>query len=203
LGYLVFYFDFYHKENFNRVSQITTWISNALFGFRTLQYQHYLQNRIERMYSLDALTGLYNRTAFLKMFEALKKNDKTEFLTLVMCDLDNLKMINDTYGHAHGDIAIKTVANAFLSSFDSNECICCRYGGDEILALFTKKVDSKSIEDKINNYIDEYNVNSGNPYKVSASIGIHSSDDKNFDAMLSFADELMYSKKIAKKNRRK
>lgn len=203
LGYLVFYFDFYHKENFNRVSQITTWISNALFGFRTLQYQHYLQNRIERMYSLDALTGLYNRTAFLKMFEALKNDDKADFLTLVMCDLDNLKMINDTYGHAHGDIAIKTVANAFLSSFDSNECICCRYGGDEILALFTKKVDSKSIEDKINNYIDEYNMNSINPYKVSASIGIHSSCDKNFDAMLSFADELMYKKKIAKKKGRK
>ena len=46
-------------------------------------------------------------------------------------------------------------------------------------------------------------MNSINPYKVSASIGIHSSDDKNFDAMLSFADELMYKKKIAKKNRRK
>ena len=46
-------------------------------------------------------------------------------------------------------------------------------------------------------------MNSINPYKVSASIGIHSSCDKNFDAMLSFADELMYKKKIAKKNRRK
>ena len=137
------------------------------------------------------------------MFEALKNNDEADFLTLVMCDLDNLKTINDTYGHAHGDIAIKTVANAFLSSFSSEECICCRYGGDEILALFTKKVAPKSIEEKINNYIEEYNVNSGNPYKVSASIGIYSSDDKNFDSMLSFADELMYKKKIAKKNRRK
>lgn len=203
LGYLVFYFDFYHKENFNRVSQITTWISNAIFGFRVLKYQHFLQNRIERMYSLDALSGLYNRTAFLKMFEALENNDKAEVLTLVMCDLDNLKMINDTYGHAHGDIAIKTVANAFLSSFDSKKCICCRYGGDEILALFTKKIDGEYVEEAINNYIKEYNENSGNPYKVSASIGIYSSHDKNFDSMLSFADELMYKKKMAKKNRRK
>lgn len=203
LGYLVFYFDFYHKENFNKVSQITTWISNALFGFRTLKYQHYLQNRIERMYSLDALSGLYNRTAFLKMFEELQKNENVEVMTLVMCDLDNLKMINDTYGHAHGDIAIKTVANAFLSSFDSKKCICCRYGGDEILALFTKKIDGEYVEEAINNYIKEYNENSGNPYKVSASIGIYSSHDKNFDSMLSFADELMYKKKMAKKNRRK
>ena len=203
LGYLVFYFDFYHKENFNRVSQITTWISNAIFGFRVLKYQHFLQNRIERMYSLDALSGLYNRTAFLKMFEPLEKNDKAEVLTLVMCDLDNLKMINDTYGHAHGDIAIKTVANAFLSSFSPEECICCRYGGDEILALFTKEINDEYIEEKINNYIDEYNMNSNNPYKVSASIGICSSHDKNFESMLSFADELMYKKKMAKKNRRK
>lgn len=203
LGYLVFYFDFYHKENFNRVSQITTWISNAIFGFRVLKYQHFLQNRIERMYSLDALSGLYNRTAFLKMFEALENNDKAEVLTLVMCDLDNLKMINDTYGHAHGDIAIKTVANAFLSSFDSKKCICCRYGGDEILALFTKKIDGEYVEEAINNYIKEYNENSGNPYKISASIGIYSSHDKNFDSMLSFADELMYKKKMAKKKNRK
>ena len=168
-----------------------------------LKYQHFLQNRIERMYSLDALSGLYNRTAFLKMFEALEKNDKAEVLTLVMCDLDNLKMINDTYGHAHGDIAIKTVANAFLSSFSPEECICCRYGGDEILALFTKEINDEYIEEKINNYIDEYNMNSNNPYKVSASIGICSSHDKNFESMLSFADELMYKKKMAKKNRRK
>lgn len=203
LGYLVFYFDFNQKENFNRVSQITTWIANAIFGFRALKYQHFLQSRIERMYSLDALSGLYNRTAFLKMFEELQKNENVEVMTLVMCDLDNLKMINDTYGHAHGDIAIKTVANAFLSSFDSKKCICCRYGGDEILALFTKKIDGEYVEEAINNYIKEYNENSGNPYKVSASIGIYSSHDKNFDSMLSFADELMYKKKMAKKNRRK
>ena len=68
---------------------------------------------------------------------------------------------------------------------------------------YIKQVNQKYIEDKINNYIEEYNVNSGNPYKVSASIGIHSSCDKNFDAMLSFADELMYKKKIAKKKGRK
>ena len=203
LGYLVFYFDFNQKENFNRVSQITTWIANAIFGFRALKYQHFLQSRIERMYSLDALSGLYNRTAFLKMFEELQKNENVEVMTLVMCDLDNLKMINDTYGHAHGDIAIKTVANAFLSSFDSKKCICCRYGGDEILALFTKKIDGDYVEEAINNYIKEYNENSGNPYKVSASIGIYSSHDKNFDSMLSFADELMYRKKIAKKKNRK
>lgn len=46
-------------------------------------------------------------------------------------------------------------------------------------------------------------MNSNNPYKVSASIGICSSHDKNFESMLSFADELMYKKKMAKKNRRK
>lgn len=199
LGYLVFCFYDYSKENFNRTTQIPTWISNAIFGFRSLQYQQFLQNRIEKMYSLDALTGLYNRTAFLKMFDGIVNSPSFTELSLVMCDLDNLKTINDSFGHSEGDNAIKTAANAFLSSFPDG--IFCRYGGDEFLGIFTKKVSYEDIESKISSFLSDYNKSSGKEYKVAVSIGVYNSCEKNFSTLLSHADKLMYKNKSTKKKK--
>lgn len=200
LCYLAFCFKNYNKENSNRVMQVSTWLSNAIFGFKTLQYQQFLKNRIEKMYSLDALTGLYNRMAFLKMYDSVIQNPSFSELTLVMCDLDNLKIINDNFGHTEGDIAIKTVANAFLTSFDDG--IFCRYGGDEILGLFTKKISFDIVKKKIDEFLNDFNENSGKKYKVSAAIGVYTSCEKVFSKMLSCADNLMYKNKVAKKNKK-
>lgn len=75
---------------------------------------------------IDHLTGLYNRK---------KLDEITNYGAVVMCDIDNFKGINDTFGHDFGDKVLKLVAKK-LKSNTRHDDIICRYGGDEFLVVF-------------------------------------------------------------------
>lgn len=84
------------------------------------------------LYHEDFLTKLYNRRGFEQFSEeefaeAKKHNIKTMTLSI---DMDNLKYINDIYGHSHGDLALQTIADAMRQACSGCE-ICARIGGDE------------------------------------------------------------------------
>ena len=86
------------------------------------------------MYQYDGLTNLYNRLAFLSIFNELKEEPSNigKTMTIIMADLNGLKKINDTYGHVAGDQAIATVAKELKAACPYGS-ICVRYGGDEML----------------------------------------------------------------------
>lgn len=201
LGYLMFCFGNYDKQNYTRVNQIASWVGNAIAAYRNSQYQQQLQKKIENMYSHDSLTELYNRNGFLRIYNEILQDPEVETISLAMCDLDNLKHINDKFSHTEGDNAIRVVGQALSKSMP--EGYFCRYGGDEIIGLYTTKIDAKELDKKVNLYIDTYNQNSNKPYKVSTSIGLYTSTKTTFEEMFAKADELMYQQKIHKKNRRK
>lgn len=203
LGYLCFCFCSYERQNYTKVGQISTWLGNAFSGYRNVNYQRKLQNKIEIMYQHDSLTGLLNRNGFQRIYNSVLKDDSVKIISLAMCDLDNLKFINDNYSHNEGDNAITVVAKALENSLPKNvKGYFCRYGGDEILGLFIGTIDDSLIRGKVQNYIDEYNLTANKEFEVSTSIGIYTSEKTSFREMFGKADKIMYEQKMLKKNRR-
>ena len=115
--------------------------------------------------------------------------------------MDGLKGINDNYGHAAGDNAIHTVAKALQNSCPE-DALCVRFGGDEMLAVMEGDYAIGAIREKMKNWLEEYNSRAGNPYTVSASLGIlvtSGNEELEFEDLLKSVDALMFQEKRRKK----
>ncbi len=151
--------------------------------------------------TLDALTGFYNRGQLeerIKQEIASAKRQKTP-LCAIMTDIDFFKKVNDTYGHAAGDLVLKTVSKVIRSQLREYD-IAGRYGGEEfaILLPFTKINEAqmvaerlrKSVEEKV---IDISKVNAEfGEIKVTISLGVYEFED---DELLKYADKALYKAK--------
>lgn len=93
---------------------------------------------LDNMASVDPLTGLYNRRSMQEFFDRVLKAG--EDFSLVMCDIDNFKRVNDTYGHDFGDVVLKDVAYIVRQQV-SDKGYVCRWGGEEILILSNDRLD--------------------------------------------------------------
>ncbi|MCD7740973.1 MAG: GGDEF domain-containing protein [Ruminococcus sp.] len=156
----------------------------------------------------DELTGCYNRRGF---FEEVRKRLKDESLygkpaIMVLADLDDLKQINDCFGHEEGDFAIKSAANILKSAFDFEE-IVGRIGGDELVvcAFLDKLISIPSLREHIEKVSEEYNLAYANdkPYIVHTSIGVYPfrcTENVEIGELLSHADALLYEQKKHKKS---
>ena len=204
LGYVCLFFKDFSQQSYNRIFQITSTLDNAIGGYRNMQYQKFLQAKVEDNYRLDSLTGLLNRTGFFREFDALIERLKNQggTLSMVLADLDNLKTINDTYGHGEGDKAICAVADALKKACP--RAICCRFGGDEMIAVREGILDRHVVSGRVDMYMNEANKKSECPIPFSASIGIYTVSEPekmNFDDMLEVADSRMYEIKREKKKK--
>lgn len=152
----------------------------------------------------DALTGLSNRRRFndifQKEFERAKRYE--EPLSLVMIDLDFMKSVNDQFGHAVGDNAIKMIATILSNSSRSID-LPARYGGEEFCLLLPNTMldESTMIAERIRKLINETLIDG--PGNISASLGIatfpeHASDP---DQLFERADQALYAAKQAGRNR--
>lgn len=204
LGYTCTHFNNYDIANYIRLPLIVTSINTAITGYRSMHYQRHLTKKIEEMYKKDALTGLYNRSGFMRDYEKARlKGRFSDRITTVLVDLDGLKKINDKYGHIEGDNAIRTAALAFSRQFDEN-AMGVRFGGDEMLVVYDGEYDCEKIKADIETYLDAYNLTSQKPYKVKVSVGYWVGDalEKiDFDELLKTTDKLMYLDKARKKRR--
>ena len=206
LGYICYKFDSFNIIDYSKTASISNHISMALNGFINMQHQHYLADKVDEMYRYDALTGLYNRSGFQLAFDKLKseKADENLPVTVIMADLDDLKVINDGYGHDAGDKAIATVARALSDSCPAGS-LCMRYGGDEMFALIVGECDADGIILHINDLLKVFNDISGFKYKVNVSCGHYSAyltEYLGFDDMVKGADERMYAIKKEKKSKK-
>lgn len=155
----------------------------------------------------DALTRLLNRRGFINQAEQqlglLQTQQTNKHLLLIYSDLDNLKLINDNFGHNEGDEAICAISKTLKDSFRTSDIIA-RLGGDEfaVLATVSKKDRKKLILRRIQKGIESYNKKSKNPYEISQSVGIITitSDNTNcIEELLDQADHIMYQEKQRKK----
>ncbi len=202
-GFACYYLKNNDISNYMNTMLATNALSMGIGGYVIVRYQTLLLDKMDKMYRHDALTGLYNRVGFQKLLQ--KKISNPEYIggkvTVIMADLDGLKYINDTFGHAEGDNAIAVVAKA-LNLATPESALSVRFGGDELFSVVFGECKPDEITNSIADYLDEYNRYSGKPYTVSASCGCKTDifdADFNITQALKEADDKMY---IIKKNRR-
>lgn len=166
----------------------------------------YAIEHVSKFNYLDPLCKIYNRNGFVQNAEPLYRDciaDKSP-ITVGFVDLDDLKTINDTYGHKEGDFAIKSIAEAIDASCGDKN-VCGRFGGDEFV-IFGKGDDfGDKFKKDLLDRISDINLKSGKPYKLSASIGFITTVPSRSDTMIDLiqrADTKMYEiKKERHKNR--
>jgi len=126
----------------------------------------------------DNLTGLYLRNYFEKRLneEFTKVQRYSIDLSYLMIDLDNFSKINNQFGHAEGDRALRIVAKTLLKSV-RNVDIVGRYGGEELIVILpnTPGNSARVVAERILNNLRNINIE-GNRYQITASIGVSSSD---------------------------
>lgn len=187
----------HHNSNINQLTKNLNDINNI---FNQLLYEHNYATH-------DSLTELYNRHYFDKIMSC-KINDyqknKNKF-SVLMIDLDDFKNINDSYGHATGDLALKKVADILLKSIRKND-LATRIGGDEfaVILIDTDLNQAKLVAEKIRKNITNIIINSSNKKKIriSASIGISNYPDTASDplGLMSNMDIALYQAKTLGKN---
>jgi len=152
----------------------------------------------------DALTGLYNRGYFEEEMERLKSSRQFP-VSIIVCDLDDLKQINDSLGHDVGDQAIKAAANILRSNVFRKEDIVARTGGDEFVILLPN-VDineNPAIRERLDKSIIDFNGSTKNdglyrPIFFSYGFAVIQSDESLMEGYKQ-ADAAMYTAKTEKK----
>ena len=164
---------------------------------------------LENLSLVDDLTGLYNRKGFLALAEHRMKVAlrNEEPFSVAFIDLDDLKRINDTFGHETGNRALIEVANVLKESFRQSD-ILGRLGGDEfaVFILHADEGETEGIRRRIQQHLDTCNALPNRSYRLSFSIGIIScgtDGESNIESLLGRADALMYEQKRAKTLSRK
>ena len=154
----------------------------------------------------DHLTGVYNRAMFMiQLRHDMKQADRNQKLVSVLfLDLDAFKSVNDTYGHAQGDLLLQQVAGRLKECVRSSDTVA-RFGGDEfaiILTNITAANNVREVAEKIRQaLLDPYQLQ-GVSLTISASIGFstYPDDSKDPQALIDLADRAMYRVKFSGKN---
>ncbi len=153
------------------------------------------EEKVEYLSFHDTLTGLYNRAFFE---EELRRLDAPRQLplTIVMGDLNGLKVINDAYGHAEGDIFLKSIADVLKASF-REEDIVSRWGGDEFIIILPRatSLDARSIIKRVQLKCSKKSSKKM-PLSVSLGVSTKKNPKENIEDIIKQAESMMYKNKI-------
>ena len=166
------------------------------------------RSRIEHERDHDILTGLYNRQAFNRVCtELFAAPERMGVAALMMMDLDNLKHINDTYGHDWGDQYIRRTGQCLRDNTPAGT-VCARLSGDEFLVLFHGYRSRDAVREKIDCLTKAMQQSvallpSGNALHISLSGGIawYPDDGQDWETLKKYADFAMYQVKHSEKGR--
>lgn len=157
---------------------------------------------------IDETTGIYNRRYFENSLQnELKRAERYGLsVSLIVCDLDNFKKINDTFGHLSGDRVLKETANIIKSNLRDGIDVAARWGGEEFVILLpsTDKNSAYKIAERIRAQISSHKYPSlPENYVLTASFGVASypSDAKGKVELFKKADEAAYKAKRTGKNK--
>jgi diguanylate cyclase (GGDEF)-like protein len=158
-----------------------------------------------RLSTIDSLTGLFNRSYFFTALEReIARGDRSgRAFCLVMLDLDDLKSVNDRFGHIAGDQVLRSVAEIVRSGVRKID-VAARYGGDEFVALLpeTDPTGGWVLAEKVRLTVAEQGMPGVEPGPtVSVGVVSYPADGRSADALLVSADRAMYASKRGGKNR--
>ena len=187
-----------------------SWIAilgNALENLRLKQKTHALLEELNNLYIHDALTGLLNRRGYENATREMynKSIETHKSMVVFSIDMDNLKIVNDQFGHAQGDLALKTIANA-MEYAASEGTMCARIGGDEVSAfgLDYEQEEAEEFLRRFHEYLAEFNHTSQLPYNVWSSCGyciISGIHDMTLEEAVVESDARLYQEKREKKEK--
>lgn len=163
--------------------------------FRNIDEKVVLQEQLEYKSTHDSLTDLYNRGFFQSQMNYFNQSDVP--ITVVIADLDELKLINDTYGHQMGDLFISKTAQC-LTAYADKDMIVARIGGDEF-AVLIPHADVSQVERYIEKVKTTLQQTDGNlpfsPIRMSVGYAHAKSSYGVMDQLFSKADIKMYQEK--------
>ena len=192
-----------------RFEEMGSYLSSIIHSVDNNNKLRKMNLEMQALSEKDYMTGLYNRRGFLNRLGKMLKEtqNKDKYFNYAMMDLDNLKPINDTYGHSDGDLVIKALAYAIQTRVHKNG-ISSRFGGDEFAFVIMSDEPLEGTEDQIRyeiEYAAQYDdALVGKPYKILASIGLVSCPVSAFSSgrieavlepLMNEADERMYADK--------
>lgn len=191
--------DDFNQDDKSIIKGICYDIAIALKNFRLLKNVLYMSR-------YDSLTGVYNRSYFRELLS--KTANKSSILreTFIICgiDLNDFKIINDTYGHDKGDEVLRKFAEIFKMEIDEGD-ILGRIGGDEFEVIFVNKSREQVVQiiNRICMKLKAYDIKfDGHTSNISFAYGLSEflSDSDDVNELLKIADNRMYGKKRMMKN---
>ncbi|WP_455682639.1 sensor domain-containing diguanylate cyclase [Thomasclavelia sp.] len=198
---------FFVKKHILKQAKITEKLVSSIRNMEKKLYRNQIFNEIDYENILemsseglkDGLTGVATRAFFLNQAEQLLNSQNSNMITLCFIDLDDLKILNDTYGHKVGDIALKKIGFILREYEKKYDGYVGRYGGDEFILILKDIDSSEELNDVLNEIIkqlifkitvDETEIN------VHCSIGACVWNKKDpLDMLIANADKALYDVK--------
>lgn len=165
---------------------------------------HFKSKVLKKHVYVDFLTGLYNRK-ILPQIEGNEKNGIKYFV--IACDIDHFKSVNDNYGHAVGDLVLKTVSETIKGLFKSNLDYVVRFGGEEFFIFMRESEESIKIIESRTEYlrlkIQELNILTEDMklIKVTSSFGICLNTGISLEKRIEASDAKLYESKTSGRNK--
>jgi diguanylate cyclase (GGDEF)-like protein len=180
--------------------------TTTILSYKTVALLLIYLNVQRAMIFIDPLTGLENRRSLDLLLKAMGESGRTGLYAGMMLDIDNLKGVNDDFGHAAGDLAIKRAAELIKGSLRKTDFVA-RYAGDEFLVVMEveDRADLSRAAERIQMAFQRYNEMSAEPWPLEVSIGYdtfvyHTAEE--VEKVLKDIDQRMYQAKRFKKQAR-
>ncbi len=198
--------NYYTEEHARKLAMFASHAALAMVNARLFQ-------EIQRLATTDTLTGLYNRRYFFERAcqEFVRSCRYRHSLTLIMCDLDRFKSVNDTYGHPVGDLVLQTISRLILQTVRQSDLVA-RFGGEEIIILLpeTTLQAGEALAERLRQQIAAERI-AINEHAISltASFGVCGGNPANcqieaqraIETLIELADQALYQAKQAGRNR--
>jgi len=186
-----------YSNSFDECGKLTLSINSLL------SYTDKIVKEKDSLASTDFLTGVMNRRSFIKIAKSeIKRSERHATpLSLIFCDIDHFKVINDKYGHAIGDQVLKEFCQLLQENLRSHDYIG-RWGGEEfiILAPETELSLAEQLSEKLRKRIMDFSIQSVN--QITTSFGIaEKQPNESFDKLCERADKALYKAKENGRNR--
>ena len=193
--------DFLHKPILHE--ELLVRISNLITNKRLLDKVHDIRRELFALATTDKLTGCHNRHSMMEFSGKFISQARLHSypISMIVIDLDHFKAVNDTHGHAVGDIVLQQVDELLNSSFREGDLVT-RYGGEEFVVLlsYCDAQDAQKKAEKIRQAMEDLKPND---LRITTSIGvttIEAGQEKDFEAMFHAGDEGVYSAKDKGRN---
>ena len=183
---------------------IVCWI-NDHYRERSHKALDRLQQSKDQQANTDPLTGLANRRFIDSSLVPNFQQNPEQFLpvSLIICDIDHFKRLNDRFGHDVGDDVLQAIAKLFLRNIRQHD-YACRTGGEEFLLILpsTQLVEARLVAEKIRQHIEQQSmVTTNTDFRITASFGVAQCDDaQEFNQAVKHADKQMYLSKQQGRN---